>query len=468
MQRALVLSLVLSLVVAACGDEGNSGRLADAPPTNDAAVRTVVLTVTNREAPQPGVRVYFLGPDDAVIASAETDASGNAAAEMPSGGSVTAIDPFPRSAAAAAAIADNLNELRTFLGVKPGDHLYLTGNPTAVNITVRAPVFDGAQTYELRTTCGSSSIARTGGGNGSGSQDPGGPVTLVGCNGTANVMVLAFLPEKSWPSGALYRADVSVNEGLILDFTGDAYQSLADSQVTFSYTGAPEGPSELGVGYSLTTSRGVLDLGRPASPPIAGGAATKTVQEPALSGARVVVVTDAQLQARHQIIDWGAPSTRYALDLGTALLPDITSSPPVFDPATQRLTWTEAPATGPVPDLAAASLSVTRSNPSTESSRTWHWEIAGAHAAEGLKLPRLPTELLDWAPRASDSVSPETVVIAKLPDGYDAARPRIFDVRDGVSSPGAFSFAGAIAGDSGRALTAESRSPGLRAAQHGR
>jgi len=291
-------------------------------------------------------------------------------------------------------------------------------------------------------------------------------VTLVGCNGTADMMVLAFLPEASSPSGALYHADMSLKEGSTVDLTQDAYQSVVD--MTFHYRSVPAGVSSLGVGYSMATSRGVLDLGTPVSLTIEGGAATATAREPTLPGARSVVVTGAQLQARHQIIDWGAAATRYALDLGTALLPDITSSPPAFDPATQRLTWTEATATGPVPDLATASLSVTRSNASTESSRTWHWEIAGAHAADGLKLPRLPTELLDWAPSASDRVIPETVTIAKLPGGYDVARPRIFDVRDGMSSAGAFSFAGAIVGDSGRALIAESQSPELRAAQRRR
>lgn len=456
MQRALVLSLVGSSVLAACGDDGNSGRLADAPPTSDApaepASRTVVLTVINRGAPQPGVRVYFLGAGDAVIASAETDASGNATADMPSGGSVTAIDPFPEPAGAAAvAIADNFNELRTFLGVKPGDHLYLTGVSGLVGITARAPEFRGALTYSLQTTCGAWSLRQGGSGNGSGSQDPGGPVTLTGCDGTADMMVLAFPPEKSGPSGALYRAGVSVNEGLAVDLTQDAYRAPVD--VAFTYTNVPEGASSgVDVSYTLATSRGVLDPGVRAliTSEAGGAAATVPVPMSADAGMRSVIVTDTVLKSRHQVVDWGPEMTSYELDLGTALLPDITSSSPAFDPATQRLTWTEAAATGPVPDLATASLSISRMNRSTQTQRTWRWEIAGPRATDGLKLPKLPIDLLDWAPSDNDLVFCNFLVSAKLPGGYDANRPRIFDMR-----PGAFWFAGAVAGESGRALTVE-------------
>src|SRR5512139_4072144 len=104
--------LVVSLFVVACGDDGGSGRLADAPPSTDAppGPQPVTLTVTDRGAPVAGVHVYFLNPDDSMVATVDTDTAGVASALLPSGGSVTAIDPFPRRAAVAA----NFNELRTF------------------------------------------------------------------------------------------------------------------------------------------------------------------------------------------------------------------------------------------------------------------------------------------------------------------------------------------------------------------
>src|SRR5690349_21386214 len=127
----------LSLV--ACGSDSKVGHLPDAPPPPEDAASpdappapppTVMLTVTSNGVPLSRIRVYFQNADNSLVASAMTDDTGTAQAVMTAGGYVTAIDPFPAS-------ADAPDELRTFSGVKPGDHLFLTHtDPATIDVPV--------------------------------------------------------------------------------------------------------------------------------------------------------------------------------------------------------------------------------------------------------------------------------------------------------------------------------------------
>jgi hypothetical protein len=166
--------LILPLALVGCGDDGNSGRLADAPtgsidaPTDAAGQpdAPVTWTVTNSGLPVPGVRVHFLGSDDAMVATVNTEAAGTASAVVAAGGSVTALDPFLLAGGGTAP-----DDIRTFAGVVPGDHLVLTGSLPLISFTRQGTAVPGAVAYDVVTSCGSGSISAAGG-SGSGSPDP--------------------------------------------------------------------------------------------------------------------------------------------------------------------------------------------------------------------------------------------------------------------------------------------------------
>src|SRR4029078_13426073 len=114
--------------------DASTDAMVDAPI--DAAPLTVKLTVTRNGSPALQVQVYFQNADNSVVKSVKTDANGNAEAVMVAGGSVTPISPFTPPSRAITVIISN--QLRTFIGVKPGDHLFLTLNddPSSVDVNV--------------------------------------------------------------------------------------------------------------------------------------------------------------------------------------------------------------------------------------------------------------------------------------------------------------------------------------------
>jgi hypothetical protein len=414
------VSIVLVLALVACGGDDQNGHLADAPLPIDAAGDAsaqggpVTLTVTSNGRPVPGVHVYFLNADSSMVKTADTDAAGTASAIMVAGGSVTAIDPFP-TPVIAAAVAVGDNELNSFLGVKPGDHLVLTHTDTqTVAFTLRASAVTGASDYQVFTTCGSGAIT-PGGGGGSGSPDPGGVVSLDNCHGAADIAIVARDVSTSTPLSALYHPDATLPDEGTLDLTADTYQALTD--VTFTYMNAS---APVTVQHSPVLPHGLLG---PFSLDAFEGSGT--IHEPTLAGATEGIVdTSLSLIGEHEIVDWGPLSASYMLDLASVLLPDILDQPS-YDIATRRVSWTEAaPGTGALPDLSFDVLEVTRPEPS---SRRWEWVIVAPYTRGEIVLPRLPTDIADWTPAAGDTVHAEEVTNAKVPGGYDAVRARALD-----------------------------------------
>lgn len=464
MRGFLAVSLVVvSLVLdgcGGCGDDGKGGRLADAPPLIDApqdmmVPQTVTLTVTNLGNPQPDVHVYFINPDGTVVATADTDATGSASAVVAAGASVTALKPFPTQLGGKV-VPD---EIRTFVGVKPGDHLVLNrADSDSVSFTLQAAVAPGAQNafnvqYSVYSTCPggfSQNIAPGGGGGGSGDPAPGGPVFLPDCGGAADIAIVASedvtprltgkaAAEINW-LGSVYHPNATLANSTTVDLSADTYDTAP--AVTFTYNNAPASTGSIFVTHAPIVARGPLG-------PFQGDATSGsvTIHEAKTPATKAVTDTQVLAGAQHEVIDWGDLSDTYTLDLGATLLKE--PSPASFDPATGALTWDEG-AQGATPDLTLVAITVRRSEPVLSK---WHWEIVAPYAAGSITYPTLPTDVFDWTPLASDEISPDSVRSAKVPGGYDAVRARAFDLHDRLG------FGAIVAGASGRAVVVTSGIP---------
>jgi hypothetical protein len=460
----LVVSAGLGLTQGACGgcnDNNSVGHLPDAPPAPDAAADAmppdaVSLAVINHGVPAVGVPVYFLNADGSVARAAVTDGNGIASAVVTSGGSVTAIRPFTTPQLPGGKI--ETDELRTFLGVKPGDHLVLSrADIDSVTVTFDAAAPEGGDfntQYQVFTTCGSgisTTIDPGGSSSGSGSPDPGATRDLQDCHGAADIAVVATQAVlQARPGGnaieaplGLYHASANLPVGgnVMLSLRDDPYAALTD--VTFSYANGPL-DTEINVAHAPVLPHGFLG---PYQATVPAGDTAVTISEVTVPATMEVV--DSQLQStttRHEVVDWGAFSTAYALDLSNALLREVIGGP-TFDVATGKISWTEASA-GATPSLTIAGILVRRTEPALAK---WHWEIVAPYSPAGIVLPHLPTDVFDWTPTASDEIqSLDPIKNVQVTGGYDAVRSHILDIFDQTGPTGY------VVGNAGRAVIATS------------
>ena len=421
---------MLSLVSVACGDGGGVGTLPDAPRAPDAAVpndapivQPVTLTITNNATPVAGIHTYFLNADSTVVKTVDTDATGTASATMVAGGSVTAINPF---VAPPGAIATD--ELRTFAGVKPGDHLVLTqttDSPPSISFQLTVPAMSGTTSYSVFTSCGNGAISVNN------SQLAGiagvtGPVTLSGCNGVADILIVATGVVGVEPFAvALYRANVAVADAVAVDFRNDqppdVYNAL--TAVTFGYTNVPAATTQIGVVHMLSTSRGPIFSTSSLAPAIIDGTtASVTLNEPSVSGTIGMIGTLVFTDSFHVVFQRRPVTATSTFDLA-GLLADIVGQP-FYKTASKHLSWNEG-AIGVAADLTLAEIDVSQQ---TTPPRAWNWHIAAPYTPGGeLTFPTLPTDVVDWAARAEDQVNVASLINLKVPGGYDAARAHVHD-----------------------------------------
>lgn len=456
----VVLDLGMGLSLGGCGgcnDDSKVGQLPDAPPGADARADAippdaVSLVVINHGVPAVGVTVYFLNADGSVAKTGVTDGNGIATAVITTGGSVTAIRPFTTPPPPAGKFAPD--ELRTFLGVKPGDHLVLSRAAVdTVTVAFDAAAPDGgdfATSYQVFTTCGGGPNTITPGnsGNGSGSPDPGGTLDLQNCHGAADIAVVAAEQQVLARAGGnavevpqgLYHANATLPPGgnVMLSLRDDTYADLTD--ITFTYTNAPD--ATITVLHSPVLTNGFLG---PYST-TAGGSAT--ISEVAVPATMEVVDSSLTLNNFHEVIDWGPYSTAYNLDLMNVLLREVTGGP-AFDQPTGKISWTEA-TDGATPSLTIAGILVRRPDPLAK----WHWELVAPYSPNGIVLPHLPTDVFDWAPGPNDEIqSLDPIKNVQVTGGYDAVRSHILDIHDETGPTGY------VIGNAGRAVIATSALP---------
>ena len=367
----------------------------------------------------------------------DTNDQGVASSIKADGGSVTAIDPF--------GLQQGSDDLRTFAGVKAGDHLLLSqnDNPPQIEVTVTAPTGPNAiGSWEVFTSCGGGSIQPVI--DELAASDPTGTFTLAGCGTAADFLVVGT--GEGGMVATLYHPNIAVPaEGHVdIDLTQtQTSEDYVDARsVAFSYSNVPVNAFQVETRRQYSTQLGRLDLELDQRSGIEEGTAVIDLIEPNQAG--VFGVTDTLLHVQSDsglrsndfhIYSYGALAPSYEIDLAAAdnlLLPGFTADP-VYDVATSSLAWDED-ATGATPDLTLTTISVSRDlgvgtfapeipPPGT----SWTWRLVAPYTAGEVKFPTLPADVRAWAPGANDGVSIQGLVNAKVPGHYDGVRARVLN-----------------------------------------
>ncbi len=442
MRRVLLLSVV-GMAAGACGDDDNSGQLADAPPLIDARVidgapepdappAAVIVTVTLGGAPQADQTVYFQSADSLTTNTQLTDVNGNATAILEAGGYVTVVKPEAPIRGEAAAIGPRAN-LATFAAVQPGDHLYVDvpfddGSAGEVGFTVQVPNEELGYGYRLHTTCGSAFIGtgqspvrgnkRTRTRGAIAAEPLAATVALTGCGGMADMLVVGTDNDgqvRSWQ----YRANVAVVQDAVVEFT--SYESPTNQ--AYAYTVFP-GTYRVDVARDLRTARGFLYTGNTSVFFEGNTSGSTTIDMPTPAGVLAITTSTAagaSGYSRGRVIDWGA-NTSVELDF-TAVGLHAYGASPTFDATTREVTWTET-LDGEAPQLTIARVSAFRSE--GEVGTLWSWELVTPWTERKVAYPVLPTTLFDFNFKTTDEPFVQRLTTAQAPGGYDAVRSRVF------------------------------------------
>jgi hypothetical protein len=455
-QWAMVLTTaIMGTGLAACGDDEGKGHLADAPlGVQDAepadatqAIQPVTVTVTSNGSPASGLTVYFQNADSSLVSDTKTGDDGKASAVMAAGGFVTVIESVMTQSGSGS--GNGPTQLATFAGVKPGDNLHddLGGMATeiaSITFDVSVPNEQVGNEYLLYSTCG----GRISLGQGTGpvasarglhsrvavAEPVTNTVTLSGCNGTADLLVLSQDGDHV-TTGWQYKSDVAVADGMAISLTAD-YQPPVDT--TFDYTKVPDTISGLMVSRELHTAHGSLYLGDSVFTDLNGTEATATIAMPAPPGVSMLTTsTDQPTSGNGQqtFLAWGPATASYALPYGDVALEGYATRPRL-DAASHAITWTANP--GVAADLVLGGYNSSRSD-DQEVFHSWNWRIVAPYSAAqaALSFPVLPTTVFDFNPKDTDSPSVQRLTTAKVPGGYDAVRSVVFDTDIGVTITGA-------------------------------
>jgi hypothetical protein len=411
----------------------------DGPPPDefspvgaDAMPGAVTITVTVNGVPAANVAVYFQDHASQVVLAAATDAQGTAGALVPAGGFVTVFEPAGTSGA---------TRLVTFAATSPGDHLHLdlgTSDPNLpTTFKLQVPAMAGAVGYQLYSSCGQAGVAAT----------TATSVTLDGCNGSADMVVVAY-DDTSAPIGNVYFSSVPVFDDSTRALSGTYTTPLPTA--SYTYSDVPASITDVRSYARIFTSRGAIYDSSAASA-VAGAMASNTLVLPQTTMTSQLVVSDAMPAASEHgeqlVYDWSASSSTYSLDLASALLPAYDNAP-TYDAAAHRVIWTER--TGAVtPDLVRTTVNVYRD--AFPQGTAWSWSIVAPRASSSsVTFPTLPADSFDYNPQSSDTVTVSELLSAHVPGGYDTFRAHGFS-----------DVTGLVTGDSGRIVVELLYSPPL-------
>lgn len=454
-----LLSIMVSLDLGGCGgcnDDNKVGQLPDAPPpapdaaldaSIDAPPSQVTITVTDLGDPAMGLTVYFQESDATLVLAAQTDAGGKASAVLHAGGFVTVVQVTPQAVRAGAAFEGVPqgpdSQIHTFAGVKPGDDLHLDLDPvspatTDITFDLTVPDEQLGRTYTLYSSCGSQELLppqgrglarRRGAGLGSGGTVPlTMTVTLTGCGGTADMLVVSSGSETNAVTW-LYKPAVAVADGVPVDLTDGAYQDATD--VTFTYNHVATTIDSLTVQRELRSAHGALGFAmveQTTTPDLNTAIASVTQPFPGAAGLlAVTTTTDFPNTGNGQqtLFEWGGTGD-YTLDYSAVALHGYASLPGA-EVGSHEITWNEAGG-GVAPDFMVGSYQLDRIDGNGDN--TWTWQIVAPYTAGQAKLtyPVLPTTLYDYNPAANEQPRVQQLTTVKAPGGYDAIRAHAFNV----------------------------------------
>lgn len=387
--------------------------MVDAPSALDPVTVTVKLDGVGQE----GVVVHFQNADSTLVATEMTDATGTASHVMNAGGFVSVIDPMPPQAQTGLPQGPS-HDIRTYAGVKPGDHLRIEERNeqsySTMTMTLPPQTNPDISYYDVRATCGGTTLN----GTGSGGSNPSGPMYFYGCT-SADILVTAY-DSTSKAVEYFFVANATVTDEGTLDYTAETFSSLATR--TYTLGNQPAHVAALDVSQDIATAKG--GLGRFSST-ASGTPATASVLFPNISGGLGIVTIDGRSNTMdHIALDWGALSTTaYTTDFGARMLVDAANFS--FDGATHAVSWTQA-AAGVAPEFVSIRLFGTRQT-STEY-RYVNWQIVAPYTALSVSLPTLPAGTFDLNFTADDPVSVNDAVFGKVPGGYDAVRPAFYAI----------------------------------------
>jgi hypothetical protein len=339
----------LAIIVAVgCGDDRGA---ADAPPP-DAPEEPVAIRVTRQSVPLPEIAVVFQRADASIAAMTTTDADGRAEALVGQGGFVTAVTSFAAN-----------QDVKTFIGVSPGDQLVIDGAQNAstpmTTYTVRVTPVGGAVSYRVGVRC----LV------GTGETFPGNvnpvdlPVTTT-CLAPTETLVTA-LDNFGFPVQSVLGAEATPTAGGVVDLTS----AIPVTAETATITLANVPPSSL-----LEPSR------------VIGSALFLAETEPATNGAHPIVFPDVAgarqtiaITGARPVFAWGAASGTQTVDVAALQVASINT--PTIDRATSTVSWQG----GTTANFAFGQLTVMTGGTS------FLWSYAGAiePGATQLQLPPL-------------------------------------------------------------------------------
>ena len=406
--------LCIAALLAACNSHpgfpnaaSDAGSADAMPTTGDAAPGAVAVAVTLRGAPAPGIAVYFQNADSSLVLGATTDDHGTASAVLAAGGYVTVIEPDDGS-------GSGMTRLATFAAIRPGDLLHVDVTPTgptdAATFTATVPTTAVASSYQLYTSCGQLFAGPTGAVTG----------TLVGCGGTADILVIA-LDGAAAILGSLYAPGVPVDHPATL--TG-SYSALVAT--SFAYTGVPASSDAVRTDQTIATARGHL-FESSTSGSVTSGRLTSSLTMPAAAGAVAITMGDVQPAStdlgEQRVFDWGSPSATYALDFATAMLPPFAAAP-TYDATGRIVSWVEGTG-GTAANVVRARVHAFRD--AIPEGKSWTWAIVAPRAGASVTFPSFPPIGYDYTPQAGDTIEVDDLMIASVPLGYDGVRAHGFD-----------------------------------------
>ncbi len=299
---------LLAMVVLGCGDNRNpfdeiTMDTFDEPP--------VSITVTRQSVPLAGIPVVFHRDDGTLVESITTDARGRAAAKPGPNGFVTAITDFAAT-----------RDLKTFLGVQPGDELTLDGAPnlTTPMMTYKVLVTPvaGAVFYRVSVRC----LV------GTGEQVPVGtnPVELsvtTRCLAPTETLVVA-LDGFGFPIESVLGAEATPTENGVVDLTNEVPVTAETATLMLSNVGS---------NATLESARAIGRTQFLAKPEQQVANGSHPTVFPDLAGAsQTVAVTGAR-----PVFVWGPAEPQTQLDVAAAQVEAVTEL--LFDRSLRTVSW---------------------------------------------------------------------------------------------------------------------------------